>query len=121
MGRVLLMDSQEFEVASSLDGKNYRCRFYTLVTGIAPRHSDTVDVKFMVNGKGVVVALPHPAWAEQQRRTGHSLTDSDAIRIAGLFLKGLLERGEPVEEPFLTTTVQQTLDLAEKIHFSVPR
>ena len=115
------MDFQEFEVASSLGRKSYHCRFYTLITGIAPRHSDTVDVKFLVNGKGVVVALPHTAWAEVQRRTGHPLTDSDAIQIAGLFLKELLERGEPIEEPFLTTTVQQTLDLAERIHSSVSR
>ena len=121
MGRVLLMDSQEFEVTSSLDRKSYRCRFYTLITGIATRHSDTVDVKFLVNGKGVVIALPHTAWVEHQQRTGHPLTDSDAIQIAGLFLKELLERGEPIEEPFLTPTVQQTLDLAARIHSSVPR
>ena len=115
------MDFLEFEVTSSLDGKTYRCRFYTLTTAIATRHSDTVDVKFLVNGKGVVVALPHPAWAEQQRRTGHFLTDSDAIQIAALFLRELLERGEPIEEPFLPPTVQQTLELAEKIHASLSR
>ena len=115
------MDSLEFEVTSSLDSNRYRCRFYTLITGIATRHSDTVDVKFLVNGKGTVIALPHPAWAEQQRRTGHSLTDSDAIQIAGLFLKELLERGEPIEGPFLSPTVQRTLDLAQRIHSSVSR
>ena len=119
-GGVLFMDSQEFGVTSSLDGKIYHCRFYTLMTGIALRHSDTVDVKFLVNGRGVVIALPHSAWAEYQRRTGFFLTDSNAIPIAALFLKEMLERGEPVGEPFLTPTVQQTLDLAAKIHFSVP-
>ncbi|MBI4460820.1 MAG: hypothetical protein HY648_12280 [Acidobacteria bacterium] len=109
------MNLQEFEVSSVLDGKRYQCRFYNLMTGISLRHSDTVDVKFLVNGKGVVIALPHAAWAEHRQRSGRFLTDSDAIQIAGLFLKESLERGEPLGEPFFTPTVQQTLELATKI------
>ena len=115
------MDHEEFSVISPLDGKTYQCRFHTLATGIAPRHSDTVDVKFLVNGKGVVIALPHSAFAEYRRRTGRGFTDADAIRIAALFLKELLERGERVEAPFLTPSPQQALELAQKIPSLVSR
>lgn len=110
------MNYAEFEVHSPLDGKAYQCRFHTLMTGISLRHSDTVDVKFLANGVGVVLALPHAALAEYRRKAGHALTDRDAIRIAGLALKQLFERGERVDAPLLTLSPEQTLELAEQVH-----
>ena len=110
------MNYAEFAVRSPLDGTAYQCRFHTLVTGISLRHSDTVDVKFLVNGTGVVLALPHAAFAEYRRKTGRALTDRDAIWVAALALKELLERGERVDVPVLTLSGGQTLELAEQIH-----
>ena len=104
----------DFEVSSPLEGNVYRCRFHTLVTGISPRHSDSVDVKFLVNGAPVVIALPHAAFAEYLQKTGRPLTDQDAVRIAGLSLIRLLERGERADVPLLALTSEQTLQLAER-------
>lgn len=115
------MNYEDFAVSSSLDGTNYHCRFHTLTTGISPRHSDTVDVKFLVNGRGVVIALPHAALAEHRRRTGRSLTDADVIQLAGLCLKELLDKGEWTEEPLVTVSLQETLERAETLHASVSR
>ena len=109
------MNFEEFSAYSSLEGKNYQCRFYNLATGIAPRHSDTVDVKFLVNGKGVVVALAHAGLVEFRRQTGRSLTDPDVIWIAALTLKELLETGDGVEEPLITLSPQQTLEQAQRM------
>ena len=113
-GMASVNDWNDFEVHSPLGRKVYLCRFHTLVTGISPRHSDTVDVKFLVNGSPVVLALPHAAFAEHLRKTGLPLTDQDAVRIAGISLQRMLERGEPVDTPLLTLSAQQTLELAEK-------
>jgi hypothetical protein len=44
---------------------------------------------------------------------GRALTDQDAVRIAGLSLKRLLERGDRVDVPLLTLSPQQTLELAD--------
>jgi hypothetical protein len=111
------MQWRDFEVSSPLDGKLYRCRFHSLITGISPRHSDTIDVKFLVNGAPVVLALPHVAFAEYRAKVGRGLTDEDAVRIAALSLKQVLERGERLDErldqPLLTLTPQQTLNLAQ--------
>ena len=109
------MNYEVFSACSPLDRNNYHCRFYNLATGIAPRHSDTVDVKFLVNGKGVVVALAHPGVVEFRRQTGRSLTDSDVIQIAGFTLKELVEKGDWVEEPLLSLSPQQTLEQAQKM------
>ena len=113
------MGYEEFSVSSPREAETRHCRFHTLTTGISPRHSVTVDVKFLVNGKGIVLALPHTAFAEFRRQTGRSLTDSDAIQIAGLFLKGLLERGDPLEELLLQLSVEETLELARRIPTTV--
>jgi hypothetical protein len=107
------MDYSDFQVRSPIDGKIHLCRFQNLIVGIATRHSDTTDVKFLVNGASVVLALPNLAFAEYRRKTGRALTDQDAVRIAGLFLKQLLERGERVDQPLLTISPQQTLQLAD--------
>ena len=105
-------DWNEFEVSSPKGGRVYRCRFQTLATGISPRHSDTLDVKFLVDGTPIVLALPHAAFAEHLQKTGRSLTDRDAIRIAALSLKQLLERGERLDVYLLALTPEETLQLA---------
>src|SRR5690349_17585870 len=58
--------------------QSYECSFHTLTTGIAPRHSDTVDVKFMIGGRPIVIALPHRAFAEFKRSANRPLTDREA-------------------------------------------
>jgi len=110
------MGYEAFSVSTATAGKAYDCRFHTLTTGISPRHSDTVDVKFLVNGKGIVIALAHAAFALYQQKTGRALTDADAIQMAALFLRNLLERGERVEDPLVQLTTEQTLELAGQIH-----
>lgn len=113
---ILMRNYDEFTVTSLPEGNRYHCRFHTLITGIAPRHSDTVDLKFLVNGRPVVVALPHAAFAEYRHRTGGALTDADAIHIAARFLESLLRKGERVEQRLLNPTVQETVELACQVH-----
>jgi hypothetical protein len=115
------MDFEEFQVRSPLDQKTYHGRFHTLATGISLRHSDTVDVKFLLNGAPIVLALPHAAFAEYRRTAGRALTDGDAVRIAGLALKHLLERGERLDMPLLTLSREQTLEFAEQVTGSAQR
>ena len=53
------MNDTNFEVTSEITGERYTVEFRWLQTAISLRHSDTVDVKFLVNGQGKVIALPH--------------------------------------------------------------
>jgi hypothetical protein len=109
------MAYEDFTVTCPLDGAVYHCRFHNISTGIAPRHSDTVDVRFLVNGKAWAIALAHPAFAIFKERTGRALTDSDSIQMAGLFLKEMLERGERLEGAWVPVSVDQTLALAQSV------
>lgn len=80
-----------FDVTSKLTGKAYPCRFSHLWNGIATRHSDTIDTKFLVDGKGVVIGLAHTAFVEFRRRAGRDLTDREASYVAAEYLRERLE------------------------------
>ena len=107
------MDYRHFEVRSRLNNQIYRCHFVYLQTAISLRHSDTVDVKFLVNGTGVVVALPHTAWVEYQNKTGRPLTDELAAQVAAALLREALERGDDIELLDLSPTVERVVALAQ--------
>jgi len=80
-----------FDVTSKLTGKTYGCRFSHLWNGIATRHSDTIDTKFLVDGKGVIIGLAHTAFQEFERSAGRNLTDREASYLAAEFLRERLE------------------------------
>ena len=98
-----------FQATPAGSQQTYDCSFHTLTTGIAPRHSDTVDVKFMIGGRAIVVALPHNAFAEFKQTAGRPLTDREAIETAGFILKSLLERGQWFDETEYRPSKQETL------------
>ena len=65
----------DFTVTDRWTKKQVHCIYQALIVAIATRHADAVDVKFLVDGKTVWVALPHPAWVEYKKRTGKMITD----------------------------------------------
>jgi hypothetical protein len=91
------------------------CLYQALIVAIATRHADAVDIKFLVGGRPVWVALPHPAWVEYKNRTGKTITDSLAREIAGHYLKTALESGEGVGREMYSLTVEETLRHLEAV------
>jgi len=82
----------EFDVTSRLTDRTYHCRFSHLWNGVATRHSDTVDTKFLVDGKGSVVGLSHPGIVEFTNKAGRTITDREASYVAAYYLKEQLEQ-----------------------------
>lgn len=91
------------------------CIYQALIVAIATRHADAVDIKFLVGGRPVWVALPHPAWVEYKKRTGKAITDGLAIDIAGHFIKSGLESGEGMGREMYSLTVAETLKHLERV------
>src|SRR5882757_7277115 len=89
--------------------KPVHCLYECLIVAIATRHADAVDIKFLVDGRPVWVALPHPAWVEYKKRTGQAITDTLAVEIAGHYLKWAAESGEGLGREMYSLTVEQTL------------
>lgn len=89
--------------------KSVHCVYQALIVAIATRHADAVDIGFLVDGRKVWVALPHPAWVEYKKRTGKAITDSLAVEIAGHYLKTALETGEGMGREMYSLTIAETL------------
>jgi hypothetical protein len=100
---------ENFKATDRWTKKEVHCVYQALIVAIATRHADAVDVKFLVDGRKVWVALPHPAWVEYKKRTGRSITDSLAVEIAGHYLKTALESGEGVGRDMYSLTIEETL------------
>ncbi|HEY6272190.1 MAG TPA: hypothetical protein VIX19_09380 [Terriglobales bacterium] len=84
---------EDFHATERWTGQKLHCIYQALIVAIATRHADAVDIKFLVSGRPVWIALPHPIWVEYRRRTGRTITDPLAIQTAGHFLKTALESG----------------------------
>ena len=102
-----------FEVTSRLTGKLYHCRFSHMWNGIATRHSDTIDTKFFVEGKALIVGLAHTAFVKFRARTGRDLTDREASFIAAEYLCERLE--EEDERQIYDVSEAEVLRLIEQI------
>lgn len=86
-----------FEVASKMTDIVYRVRFSHMWNAIATRHADTIDCKFYVDGKGVVLGLAHTAFVEFCERYKRGLTDREASFIAAEYLRERLEQEDEHE------------------------
>jgi hypothetical protein len=86
---------RDFHALDRWTKKQVHVMYQALIVAIATRHADAVDVKFLVDGRPVWVALPHPAPL--------------AIAIAGHYLKTALETGEGVGREMYSLTVDETL------------
>ena len=100
---------ENFNALDRWTKKNVHCLYQALIVAIATRHADAVDIKFLVDGRPVWVALPHPAWVEYKNRTGKVITDPLAIEIAGHYLKTALESGQGAGREMYSVSVEETL------------
>jgi hypothetical protein len=82
----------EFDVTSRLTDVTYHCKFSHLWNGIATRHSDTVDTKFLVDGRGAIVGLAHTGFVQFTNKSGRDLSDREASYIAATYLREQLEQ-----------------------------
>jgi hypothetical protein len=102
-----------FEVTSKLTGSTFQCRFSHMWNGIATRHADTIDTKFFVDGRALVLGLAHPAFVKFRERTGRDLTDREASFISAEYLRERLEEAD--ERPLYDVTEADVLRLIDEI------
>lgn len=100
---------EDFKTVERWTGQPVRCVFQCIVMAIATRHADAVDVKFLVNGRPVWIALAHGAWEAHRQKTGHAITDPLAVETAGHYLRTILENGEESGRELYTLSVAETL------------
>jgi hypothetical protein len=98
---------RQFEVGPDPFGRTWSVEFKWLQTAISLRHSDTVDVKFVLrNGERVekTIAMPHVDLLELSQKRGRPMTDAWCSRLAALHLRHVIETGEDLEKDLITVS-----------------
>ena len=97
----------EFDVTSRLTDRTFHCRFSHLWNGVATRHSDTVDTKFLVDGNGVIVGLAHPGIVQFTTRSRRDISDREASYVAAQYLREQLEQED--ERPLYDVSAEDVV------------
>jgi hypothetical protein len=97
-----MLSFRQFQAGPDPLGRTYQIYFKWLQTAISLRHSDTVDVKFVLEIEGVreekTISIEHARLLE----LGHPLTDPWCARLAALHLRRVIATGEDMEKPLVT-------------------
>ena len=91
-------------------GRTWQVEFRWLQTAISIRHSDTVDVKFIVwtdaeEKQEKVIALPDALLQELSKKTGHLVTDPWCMKLAAEHLRRLIVTGQDLEKTLVTLSM----------------
>src|SRR5215831_6329288 len=104
-----MLQFREFDAGPDPFGRKYHVLFKWLQTAISLRHSDTVDVKFiLLDEDGArsekVIALQHADLLRISGETGRPIEDPWCARLAQLHLQHLIETGEDMEKDLVTVS-----------------
>src|SRR5258708_12804572 len=94
----------DFTATDRWTKKQVHCLYQCLIVAIATRHADAVDIKFLVDGHPVWVALPHPPWVEYKTRTGTLITHALAKKTPAPFLTPALKHRAQSTPPTYSLT-----------------
>src|SRR5215475_13668685 len=114
-----MLQFREFDAGPDPFGRKYHVLFKWLQTAISLRHSDTVDVKFvLIEDEGTrtekTIAMPHADLQQVSRRMNRPMEDPWCARIAALHLLHLVETGEDMEKDLVTLGSQDLTKYAEE-------
>ena len=114
-----MLNFRQFEVGPDPFGRKWQVLFKWLQTAISLRHSDTVDVQFILQSDDIRVkkqiAIQHADLLELSRRTRHELTDAWCSRLAALHLKRMVESGEDLEKDLVTVSPDELAAYADVV------
>ena len=114
-----MLNFRQFDAGPDPFGRTFHVSLKWMQTAIALRHSDTVDVKFLLESEGErsekTVALPHPALLELAARTKREVTDAWCSRLAAAHLLQMVATGEDMEKDLVTATPAQLENYAAEL------
>jgi hypothetical protein len=114
-----MLNFREFQAGPDPFGRTYQVLLKWMQTAISIRHSDTVDVRFVLQCAGSrtekTVALRHAELVKLGREAGREITDAWCSRLAALHLKYLVETGEDLEKDPVTVGYPQLQGYAAEL------
>jgi hypothetical protein len=100
-------------------GRTWHAQFKYLQTGISIRHSDSVDVRYVLdNGDGQMqktIVIQNADIRAYSARTGRPVSDPWCSRIALCKLRSVIETAEDLEKDYLPVTAREIEEFDSKI------
>lgn len=107
----MLSNFRVFQAGPDPRGRLWQVEFLWLQTAISIRHSDTVDVKFLLacaeERLEKVIALPHPDLRALAAKLDRPITDAWCAKLAARHLEHMLETDQDMEKPLVTCTAEE--------------
>lgn len=102
-----MLNYREFDAGPDPFGRKFHVYFKWIQNAISIRHSDTVDVKFVIDEEGgarteKTVALLHPDLVRLTHETGRQLDDPWCARLAMAHLLYIISTGDDMEKDLVT-------------------
>jgi hypothetical protein len=99
---------RDFQLGPDPFGRTWHVLFKYLQTGISIRHSDSVDVCFVIESgeerAQKTVVLSHPEIRDFSKRSGRVITDTWCSRMAACKLRQAIENFEDMDKDYLVVT-----------------
>jgi hypothetical protein len=100
---ILMPNFRQFEAGPDPFGRKFQVMFKWLQTAISLRHSDTIDVKFVLLGEDgsseeKTIAIPDADLRRVSAEIGRPIDDSWCARLAQAHLLHLIQTGEDMEK-----------------------
>ena len=102
-----MLNFRQFKAGPDPFGRKFQVLFKWLQTAISLRHSDTIDVKFVLAGEDgssseKAIAIPDADLRRVSAETGRSIVDAWCARLAQMHLLHLIHTGEDMEKDLVT-------------------
>jgi hypothetical protein len=114
-----VLNFREFEAGPDPFGRKYEVRLKWMLTAISIRHSDSVDVKFVLQDsesrEEKTIALMLPDLMAAGKAQGRPMTDPWCCRLAALHLQHMVTTGEDMEKDLVTVLPEQLGGYASQI------
>jgi hypothetical protein len=108
---------REFRCGPDPFGRTWQVWFKWLQTAISIRHSDSVDVKFILRSDDETIqktiSMPHLTLRELAAQMGIPMSDAWCARLAKLHLEHLVSSAEDMEKDIVTPSLAQLTQYAE--------
>lgn len=102
---------RHFRAGPDPAGRIWQVDFLWLQTAVAIRHSDSVDVKFLLTNDGEelekIISLHHPELLELSRKSGRPLTDPWCMKLAAAHLEQVVTTGTDFEKDLITVSPEE--------------
>lgn len=111
---------RDFTLGPDPFGRTWQVLFKYLQTAISIRHSDSVDVCFILTSGDEkmirTVVLPHAALRAYSQQKGRKMEDAWCARLAYCKLKNMIETAEDLDKKYLLVSPAEIADYDGLIH-----